>query len=329
LRRRRLIQTALLGGGGIALQLLGARLARAASPYPDHAVRLIIGNSAGSAADTVARSVARRLSDLWGQPIVADNRTGAGGVIAADAVAKSQADGYTLLLGQEGALSILPALHQKMPLDPQKDLEAVVALAEADLVLVANPKNGFRSLSDLIAEARKHPGKLSYASAGNGSLHHLAFELLKNRAGIDLIHVPYKGGPLGLNDVVAGQVDVMFIAAAPAIGHIQAGKLTALATGGTQRHPMLPAVPTVAESYPGFRATTWYALFAPAGTPRAVIDRIARDATQALHAPELHDALLAQGITPLGGASTELAQLVRNDTIAFAELAKQVRLEIN
>ncbi len=226
-------------------------------------------------------------------------------------------------------MSILPALHQKMPLDPQKDLEAVVALAEADLVLVANPKNGFRNLSDLIAAARKQPGKYSYASAGNGSLHHLAFELLKNRAGIDMIHVPYKGGPLGLNDVVAGQVDAMFIAAAPAIGQIQAGKLTALATGGSQRNPMLPAVPTLAETYLGFRATTWYALFAPAGTPRAVVEKIGRDATRLLRSPELRDVLLAQGITPLGGGSTELAQLVHNDTIAFAELARQVKLEIN
>lgn len=300
-----------------------------AQGFPTRPLRILVGNSAGSAADTVARAVGLRLAAAWGQSVLVENRLGAGGLLAAEAVAHAPADGYTLLLGQEGALAIAPALQQKLALDPQKDLAAVVGLGASDFVLVAHPRSGLRSVADLVAAARRQPGKLSYASAGNGSLHHLAGEALKAQAGIDLLHVPYKGGPLGLNDVLAGQVDLMFIAPAPSLPHIQAGRLVALASAGTARSTLLPGVATVAETLPGFRASTWYALFAPAGTPEPVVQKINREVGQALQAAELRDGLLAQGIVPLGGPSSQLAELLRGDAQRYAQLARQVRLELN
>jgi tripartite-type tricarboxylate transporter receptor subunit TctC len=293
-----------------------------AQPYPTKAVRVLVPNTAGSAADVIARLVGHRLADSWKQPVVVENRAGAGGIVAADTVAKSAADGQTLLLGADGPITILPSMAASLPYDPKRDLIPIVSLGETDFVLVAYPKAGFTTLQDFIRAAKANPGKYNYASAGNGSPQHFGAELLKQTSGIYLTHIPYRGGPLGMADVVAGQVDVMFIAVGPALAHIQSGRLVALATGGESRHPLLPGVPTVAESFPGFRAGTWFGLFAPAGTPPAVVAEISTEAGRILADPGLRSELATQGIRATGYPSGRFQELVGIETRKYAALAK-------
>ena len=293
-----------------------------ADTYPAKPVRVLVPNTPGSSADSIARQVGHRLAEAWQQGVVVENKAGAGGIVAADAVAKSTPDGYTLLLGADGPITILPSMAAPLPYVVKRDLVPVVSLGETDFVLVANPKTGFKNLQDLIAAAKARPGKYNYASAGNGSPQHFGAELLKQAAGIYLTHIPYRGGPLGMADVIAGQVDVMFIAVGPALPHIRAGRLIALASGGEQRHPLLPTVATVAETYTGFRAGTWFGLFAPAGTPPAVLESISAEAGRALADPALRSELAAQGIKTTGYAHVRFQELVGAETRKYAALVK-------
>jgi tripartite-type tricarboxylate transporter receptor subunit TctC len=322
LQRRQIV----MGGAAALLPGVVPLSARADPAFPSKPVRIIVGNSAGSGADIAVRTVARRLQEVWKQTVVVENRGGAGGLVAAEAVARSDPDGYTLSLAQEGAITIAPALQGKLSFDPQKDLAPVVLLAETDYVLVAHPKTGFRTVADLVQAARKQPGAYSYASAGVGSLHHLSFELLKGEGNFFFVHIPYRGGPLGLADVISGQVHAMFIAISPALGHIQAGRLNALAVGGAKPSPLLPGVPTLSDAYPGSRVTTWFSLFAPARTPAPLIEKINKDANDALRHPEVAETLVKQGIIPVGGSAGDLADLVRRDAAKYASLATRVKL---
>lgn len=297
-----------------------------ADTYPAKPVRVVVGNTAGSGADIAVRTIARRVQDQWKQTIVVENRGGAGGLLAVETVAKSDADGYTLALSQEGAITIAPVLQPRQSVDPLKDLAPVVLLAETDYLLVAHPKTGWRTVDDLVAAAKARPGAYSYASAGVGSLHHLSFELLKQERDFFFVHIPYRGGPLGLADVISGQVHAMWIAPAAALPHIQSGKLVALATGGARRSALLPEVPAIGETSRGLRVTTWFALFAPQGTPAAVIERINRESNDALRQAEVSDALLRQGIVPVGGSAADLAALVKRDAAKYAQLALRVKL---
>lgn len=295
-----------------------------AQTYPVKPVRLILHNNPGSALDIIGRQVGQRLSEGWKQPVIVDNRAGGGGIVGTDAVAKAAPDGYTLLVAGDGPITILPSLGAPLPYDAKKDLVPVVSLGELDFVLVANPKTGFRTLSDLVDAARRNPGKYNYASSGNGSPQHFAAELLKESAGIYLTHIPYSGGPAGLAGVLANDVDVMFIAIAPALQHIQSGRLVALATGGSGAHPLLPNVPPVADTFKGYHAATWLGLFAPAGTPRAVVDQIGADAARVLAEPGIRSQLAAQGIRPTGYAGDRFRQLLAQEAIMYAGLVKKV-----
>lgn len=299
-----------------------------ADAYPAKPLRLLVPNTAGSAADIVARHVGHRLADAWQQPVVVENRAGAGGIVAVDAVAKAQPDGYTLLLGADGPITILPSLSTPLPYEPRRDLIPVISLGETDFVLVANPKTGFRTLQDFVQAARKSPGRYNYASAGNGSPHHFGAEQLKQAARIHVTHIPYRGGPLGMADVMSGQVDVMFIAVGPALPHIQAGRLVALATGGEQRHPLLTAVPTVAETYPGFRAGTWFGLFAPAGTPHAIVDSVQVEVKRILAERSLREELQANGIRPTGYPQNRFQELVVAETRKYGALVKAAGIRV-
>jgi tripartite-type tricarboxylate transporter receptor subunit TctC len=295
--------------------------------FPRVAVRIVVPNTPGSAADVAARFVATRLAEAWQQPVMVENKAGAGGIVAADAVAKAVPDGHTLLLGADGPITILPSLQAPLPYDPKRDLVPVVSLGETDFVLVAHPRTGWQRVQDFIEAARRQPGRINYASAGNGSPQQFAMEALKQAAGIQVTHIPYRGGPLGLSDVVAGQVDLMFIAIGPALPHIRSGRLVALATGGVERHPLLPEVPTVAESYKGFRAGTWFGLFAPAGTPPAVVAAIATQTQQLLAQPGAQAELAAQGIRATGYTATKFQGLVLQEADRFATLARSVGLK--
>ncbi|QHJ01359.1 tripartite tricarboxylate transporter substrate binding protein [Xylophilus rhododendri] len=309
----------------IALTLaacLGAPALSQAQSWPAKAVHITVANTPGSAPDVLARSLGQRLAEQWKQPVVVDNKAGAGGIVAAEALARSPADGYSLLVGADGPITILPNIQAALPYDAQRDLVPVVGLGQVDFVLVANPRTGFRSLADFVAAARSHPGRYNYASAGNGSPQQLAMETFKQRAGIFLTHIPYRGGPLGMQDVIGGQVDVMFIAVGPALPHIRSGRLVALGASGEHRHALLPDLPTVAETYGGYRAGTWFGLFAPARTPQPVLDAIAADAGRLVQSPALRGELAAQGIEATGYTQARFREQVAGEFSRYAQIAR-------
>ncbi len=294
--------------------------------YPTRPVRFIVGNTAGSGADLAARIVARGLSEAWKESVVVDNRGGVGGLLAAEIVAKAEPDGQTLMLAQEGAIVIAPVIQRNLSVDPQKSLAPVVNLADTDYVLIASAKSGIRTLDDLRTLALKQPGQRTFASAGVGSVHHLGFEQLNQFLGVAMVHVPFKGGPPGAAEVAAGNVDAMFVSPAAATGFITNGRVFAVATGGVKRNPQLPAAPAVAETHRGFRVVSWFALFAPASTSSRLIEKIARDATEVVRAPEVRTALLAQGINPVGGTPKQLADLVRSDVRSYGETIRRLKI---
>lgn len=294
----------------------------ASAPFPSKTVRLTVHNSPGSAPDVLARYLSQRLAEQWKQPVVVDNRGAAGGIVAADALAKAPPDGHSLLVGGDGPITILPNLQHKLPYDAQRDLVPVVSLGHVDFVLVANARTGFRSLNDFVRAAKAAPGRYSYASAGNGSALQFSMELLKQQAGFFATHIPYRGGPLGLQDVVAGQVEVMFVALGPALPHIRSGRVVALATTGEQRNALLPDVPTVGETYRGYRSGTWFGLFAPANTPQPVLDAIAADAARIVQTPAARAELAAQGIDATGTSQQQFQRQVAAEYGRYAQLVK-------
>jgi tripartite-type tricarboxylate transporter receptor subunit TctC len=321
-------RTFVLSLGALAGAASGlARSAELALPkFPERPVRLIVGNTAGSGADAAARIAARGLSDFWKESVVVDNRGGAGGILAAEIVARAEPDGHTMMLAQEGAIAIAPAIQRKLPLDPQKDLSPVVNLADTDYVLIASAKSGIRSVDDLRALALKQPGKRTFASAGVGSLYHLAFEQFNNLLGIDVLHVPFKGGPPGAAEVAAGNIDAMFVSPAAALAHVSGGRAVAIGTGGARRNPQFPSAPVLGDTWPGFRVVSWFALFAPANTPASLLERISRDATEVVRSAEIRTQMISQGINPVGGTPKQMAQLVRTDTRVYGETVKRIKL---
>lgn len=296
--------------------------------FPARSVRLVVANGPGSAPDLLARQVGNLVGRDWKQAIVVENKGAAGGVSAVDSVVKAQPDGYTLLVGGDSAITIMPNVQRNLPYDVKNDLVPVTKLGQSDFVLVANPRRGFKTLQDFVAYAKSHPGKINYASSGTGGAQHLAMEQFKQRAGFFATHIPYRGGPQGLQDVLAGQVDVMLIAIAPALTQIQSGKLTALAVSGLQRHALLPQVQTLAESYKGFEVGAWFGLFAPKGTPAAVVQTIAQDTDKALKDPELRKSLLQQGITPVGEGQQVFARQIKTEDVRVAQLVRSIGLSV-
>ena len=296
--------------------------------FPARAVKLVVANGPGSVPDLLARQVGNLVSKEWKQPVLVENKGAAGGVSAVDAVVKAQADGHTLLVGGDSAITIMPHVQRNLPYDVKSDLVPVTKLGQSDFVLVANPRRGFHSLQDFVRYAKGHPGKINYASSGTGGAQHLAMEQFKQRAGFFATHIPYRGGPQGLQDVIAGQVDVMLIAVAPALPQIESGKLTALAVSGVRRHPLLPQVPAMTESYKGFEAGAWFGLFAPKGTPPAVVQAIAQDTDRALKDSELRQSLLQQGITPVGEGQKRFASQIHSDDVRVAQLVKTIGLTV-
>lgn len=296
--------------------------------FPARSVKLVVANGPGSAPDLLARQLGNVVGKDWKQAVVVENKGAAGGVSAVDAVVKAQPDGYTLLVGGDSAITIMPNVQRNLPYDVKNDLLPVTKLGQSDFVLVANPKKGFKNVQDFVSYAKAHPGKINYASSGTGGAQHLAMEQFKQRAGFFATHIPYRGGPQGLQDVLAGQVDVMLIAIAPALTQIQSGKLTALAVSGLQRHALLPQVQTLAESYKGFEAGAWFGLFAPKGTPAVVVQAIAKDADKALKDPELRKSLLQQGITPVGEGQQVFAKQIKTEDVRVAQLVRTIGLSV-
>ena len=283
------ILAGILGSAGIA----------AADNFPVKPIRIVVPFAAGGAIDIIVRTSGQQLSKELGQPVLIDNRPGAGGNIGAEIVARSQADGYTLVAGTSATHGVNPSLYAKLPYDVRRDFIAVAHIAGVPNVLVVTPASGMRSLEDLIKQARANPGKLSYGSAGSGTSLHLAGELLRGEARIDLLHVPYKGAAPANTDLLGGQINMMFSTVPVALPLIRSGKLTALAVTAKKRHFALPDVPTFPElGYASVESETWTGLFAPAGTPRDVVDAIARAMERALGDKAVADQLRQQGAEP-------------------------------
>jgi len=285
-----------------------------AQTYPAKTVRLIVGLAPGGGNDAIARLVAQQLSISLKQQFVVDNRGGAGGLIAAELFAKSPPDGYTLLLGNVAILTIIPNTLPKAPYDPFRDFQPVSLIAKAPLLVVIHPSLPVKSVKDLIALAKARPGQLNYASNGLGSSTHLATELFKLMTRTKIVHVPYKGlGPASV-DLLAGQVQLMFSSAVAMMPHVKAGRLRALAMTGAQRAAAIPDIPTVAEAgVPGFEAGSWYGIVAPAGTPRPVVDTLAREVAAATRSREIADRLNAGGVVPVGSSPEEFAAHIKKE----------------
>ena len=293
-------------------------------PYPTRPIRLVVPFPAGGTTDILARSVAQKLTEAWGQPVVVDNRPGAAGNIGAELVAKSPADGYTLLMGTVGTHAINASLYAKMPYDHVKDFVPVILVAGVPNVLVVNPAVPANSVQELIVYAKANPGKLNFASSGSGTSIHLAGELFKVSAGVQMTHIPYKGSSPALQDLIGGQVKLMFDNLPSALPQIKGGKLRALAVTSSTRAAVLPDVPTVAESgLPGFEASSWFGVLAPAGTPPAIVTRINAEVAKWLASPEARDKLLSQGANAVGGTPEDFARHIQVETAKWAKVVKE------
>jgi tripartite-type tricarboxylate transporter receptor subunit TctC len=299
------------------LSLLAAMPAAAA--YPEQPIRLVVPFPPGGGADNLARTMMPRVEALLGQPIVIENRPGAGGNVGAEHVARAAPDGYTLLYGTNGTHAINAALYRQLRFDPQKDFVPVARLNAIPTLLIVGPQFEVASVADLIRLAKAQPGKINFASAGNGTTSHLAGEMFRTQAGIDIVHVPYRGGAAAATDLIGGQVQMMIEVAANALPLVRGGRVRALAVASAQRFPGAPEIPTVAESgLPGFDASAWDGIFAPAGTPRAVIERLNAAIREALAEPALVESLRRLGVQPVPGTPEDFARHVAASSEAWS-----------
>lgn len=295
-----------------------------APAYPARPIRFIVPNGIGGSTDLVARTIAQKLGEGLGQQIVVDNRPGSGGIIGTEIVARAPADGYTLLMGTIGNLAISPGLYKKLGYDPVKDFAPVSQTAAAAYMLVVHPAVPVKSVKDLISLAKAKPGQLNYASAGSGTGSHLTAELFKSISGVDIVHIPYKGGTAGLTDVLAGQVQVMFNGIPSSMPPLRAGRIKALAVTTAARSPAAPEIPTVAEAgFPGAESTSWTGILVPAATPRPVVARLHGEIVKALKLPEVKDRLKLDGAEPVGSAPQEFAAYLKREIAKWAKVIRQ------
>ena len=294
-----------------------------AQDYPNKPVRMVVPFPPGGTTDILARAVGQKLSESWGQQVVIDNRPGAGGNIGTDIVAKSPADGYTLLMGTVGTHSITASLYGKLPFDPIKDFAPVTLVASVPNVLVVNSTVDSRSVKELIALAKSKPGQLAFASSGNGTSIHLAGELFKSMTGTAMLHIPYKGSAPAIAELLGGQTNMMFDNLPSAMPHIKSGRLRALAVTSVRRSPALPDIPTIAETgISGYEASSWFGVLAPAGTPKDVVAKIQGDIAKALNAPEIKERLSGQGAEPVGNTPEQFAEHIKAESAKWAKVVK-------
>ena len=306
----------------------GCVAGRAAAQYPDKPIRMIVISSASGSTDMVARSVARWLGEGLGQTVVIDNRPGGGGVIASDMTAKARADGYTILMSNTSH-TVQPSLHAKLPYDPHKDFAAVSLVALTHSVLLVHASVPAKTVKELIDLAKAQPGKLNYASGTNGSSAHIGSELLKLMAGVDIVRVPYKGTAENLNALLSGEVQMSFVTLPAALPHINAGRVRVLGIGGPRRVARLPAVPTLAETLPGFDIGTWHGVLAPAQTPGAAVNRLSAEIAKMARNPEAREQAAAQGLELVGSTPRELDIYIRAQIAKFAKVVKATGMRVD
>jgi tripartite-type tricarboxylate transporter receptor subunit TctC len=299
---------------------LGGHGAQAQQAYPSKPIRMIAPSSAGGPVDLITRAIAQGLSDGVGQQVVVENRVGAAGLIGTELVVKAPPDGYTLLLGFSGPLAIVPNLVAATPYDPLKDLAPVSEVAAAAYILLVHPSVPAKSVKELMGLARAQPGKMNFGSGGNGTGIHMASELLKQIAGVSIVHVPYKGAAPAMTALMAGEVDMMFNALPPTIPYLKSNRLRPLATGGSQRSPLVPYLPTLRESGYNFEMAGWYGVLAPRGTPQAIVTRLNSELVRALGTPEMKERLRRLAVDGVGSTPEAFAKRMREELARWAKV---------
>jgi tripartite-type tricarboxylate transporter receptor subunit TctC len=300
-----------------------------AQNYPDKPIRIVSPFPVGGIADIFSREIGKKLTEAWGQPVIVDNRTGAGGNIGADIVAKSAPDGYTLVIGNIGTHAVNVSLFPTMPFDTIKDFTPIVHVLDAEGLLVVNPSVKATTVPELIALARSEPGKLSYGSGGVGTTSHLAGELFKSMTKVDIVHVPYKGNVPAITDLLGGQTSMSFATMPTVLPHVRAGKLRPLAVLGTTRSPALPDVPTVAESVPGFDVSNWIGLFGPAGMPPAIVARLNAEVQKIMLSPEIQKRLETEGAKFIPMSPEQFAAFQKSELTKWAKTIKDANIRID
>jgi len=300
-----------------------------ADEYPSRPIRLIVPFAAGGAADSVARIVGKRIGQALGQAVVVEDRGGGGGIIATELVKNADPDGYTLLLGQSGPISINPGIYAKLSYDPEKDFAPIAMTTSYPYILVVNPSLGVKTVAELVTLAKSKPGELNYGTAGVGVSNHLVTELFDSRAGIKMTHIPYRGTSLAVADLIAGQVQVVFADPVSALAHVRAGTLIALAVTSKDRSPVAPDVPTIAESgYPGFDAIAWHGIMAPAKTPPAILQKLNAEIVKGLKNPETIKLIEQQAMQIVGSSPEAFAGFIKQDIAVWKEVARQANVEV-
>jgi len=302
-------------------------IASYAQNFPTRPLRIVVPYAAGGSTDVLARMVGQKLTAVLGQPVVIDNRTGAGTIIATEIVARAAPDGYTLLMATP-PLTIAAALYEKLPFDTARDFAAVTNIAATSNVLVVHPAVPAQSVKELVALAKANPGKFAFGSSGVGGASHLAVELFRSMAGIELVHVPYKGGSLAVTDLLGGRLTLMFANLTTVQGHIKTGRVRALAIGTAQRSVVVPDLPTVAAAgVPGYEANNWNGVVAPAGTPRAVIERLRREIKAAVDAPEMRERLLQNAFEPIADTPAEFARYLATERVKWGKVVREAQVK--
>lgn len=299
--------------------------------YPDRSIRLVVPFATGGTSEIIARSVASSLSASLGQSVYVDNKPGGAGNIAMEEVRRANPDGYTLMLGHVGTLAVNPALFgKKLPYDPNKDFAPVTLVAKVPNVIAVSEKSKYKTLADLVMDAKKNPGKINYGSAGNGSAGHLAMEYFCAEAGIDLVHVPYKGSGPMLTDLIGGQIQATFNGLPSLIGQIKGGTLRPLAVGSAERSKVLPNVPTLSESgYKGFETSQWYGIIVPAGTPQPIIDKLQKEIAKGLKSTEGSKKMLEDGAILIGDTPAQFGVFIRSEQVRWARVVEKAKITVD
>ena len=310
-------------GAALALLCIALPAAAADAQYPAKSIRFVVPFPVGGIADVMARTIGQKFTETWNQPVVVDNRTGAGGTIGAEVVAKSPPDGYTLVMGSIGTHAVNVSLFSKLSYDPVRDFSPVALVIQADGLLVLHPSVPVKSVKELLALARARPGQLVYASAGNGTAGHLAGELFKSIAKVNIVHIPYKGNVPAISELVGGQTSMLFATLPTVLPLAKAGRLRALAVTGAQRNPTVPDVPTMAESgLPGFEVTNWIGVFAPAGTPSEIASRLNAEIMRIMRLPEVQSRLANEGAKFTSNTPDEFAAFVKAEITKWGTLIR-------
>ena len=299
--------------------------------YPERSIRLVVPFATGGTSEIVARSVASMLTTSLGQSVYVDNKPGGAGNIAMEEVKRASPDGYTLMLGHVGTLAVNPALFgKKLPYDPNKDFAPVTLVAKVPNVIAVSERSQYKTLGDLVADAKKNPGKINYGSAGNGSAGHLAMEYFCSEAGIDLVHVPYKGSGPMLTDLIGGQIQATFNGLPSLMGQIKGNALRPLAVGSLDRSKVLPSVPTIAESgFKGFETSQWYGIIVPAGTPQPIIDKLAQEIAKGLKSKEDSKKMLEDGAVPVGDTPAQFASFIKSEQRRWAKVVEKAKITVD